>query len=170
MTIQSLAAGWIETARPNLALRLLNAADAAVLHRLVSENVEHLTRHGDYREMVDQSSHALEVELAGSSLAHMRFGIFLERALVGREDLIGVQPPKYSISYWLAANATGQGYASSALKALIDVARRDLQITDLYSGVTHGNRPSEALLQRVGFQRAASLESYTRFHLGLGRV
>lgn len=76
-------------------------------------------------------------------------------------------PPKYGLGYWLAKEATGQGYASAALRALIGHARIDLYATDIYAGVTRGNAKSEALLERLGFLPVLDFDSYRRFHLNL---
>ena len=108
----------------------------------------------------------VEAELAADS-ANLRFGIVLSGTLIGRIDLIAADPPKYGLGYWLAKNATGQGYASAALRALISHAGTELHATDIYAGVTRGNARSEALLERLGFLPVLDFDSYRRFHLGL---
>lgn len=55
------------------------------------------------------------------------------------------------------------------MAALLDHARDGLGATDVFAGVTHGNTPSVALLRRLGFDVAADLDGYTRFHLSLRR-
>ncbi|UJW86193.1 GNAT family N-acetyltransferase [Devosia sp. SL43] len=160
----------LQTDRPNLQLRLLTTADAPLLHRLVAENATHLTRHGDYMDLVALSRADLKTELSGDGGDHLRFGILLKGQLIGRVDLIAVDPPRYGIGYWLAENATGHGYASAALRALIVFAQGDAGMSDFYAGVTHGNLRSSALLERVGFVSVARFETYTRYHLALGLV
>lgn len=157
----------LHTAVSGLVLRRLEHGDAPRLYALVSRNIAHLTVHGDYLGLTAMSVDALAAELAQADKA-LRFGIFLEEKLVGRIDLIGVEPPCYSVGYWLCASETGRGHASAALQAVIAYARSGLDATDLYAGVTHGNGPSERLLLRAGFTPAARFETYTRFHLGLG--
>lgn len=112
------------------------------------------------------SADAMAAELSVADTT-FRFGIVFQGALIGRIDLIGVEPPRYSLGYWVCESAAGRGYASAALVALIAFARSGLDATDLYAGVTHGNGPSERLLLRAGFAPAARFETYTRFHLGV---
>ncbi|UXN74750.1 GNAT family N-acetyltransferase [Devosia sp. A8/3-2] len=107
----------------------------------------------------------LEAELAIGDHSNLRFGLLLKGELIGRIDLVPVDPPKYGLGYWLAEKATGKGYATAALQALIGFARSDLNATDIYAGVTRGNLRSEALLERAGFLPVADFDSYRRFHL-----
>jgi len=76
---------------------------------------------------------------------------------------VPVDPPRYGLGYWLAEDATGHGYATAAVRALLDHART-LQATDVLAGVTHGNDRSVALLRRLGFARVAEFDSYDRYH------
>lgn len=157
----------LQTSTPDLALVPLNEHFAAVLHDLVQENRAHLTAHGDYTEHVAASLETLQAELCQSAGENMRFGILLNQKLIGRMDLVPVDPPRFGVGYWLAQSATGRGYATAALKALLHFARADLQATDIFAGVTHGNQRSRALLERVGFLPVAEFEKYTRFHCAL---
>jgi hypothetical protein len=102
-----------ETAKAGLCLRSLTGADAPVLRELVLRNSRHLTRHGDYRELVDMSADSLADELSKRDGRTWRFGIFLDHSLIGRVDLIGVEPPRYSVGYWLSEHAAGQGNSSA---------------------------------------------------------
>jgi RimJ/RimL family protein N-acetyltransferase len=129
-------------------------------------NQDHLTAHGDFGEQLALSVADLRAELDDASGGHHRFGIVLEGNLIGRIDLKAVDPPRYSLGYWLAEGATGQGHASASLHAVCALAR-GLGATDIYAGVTHGNGRSVALLERAGFSAVERFERYTRFHLSL---
>ena len=155
----------LETTVPGLALRRLATTDAGEHFRLVQDNSEHLTALGDYLDQVSMTLEETEEELSGE---HLRFGIMLEGKLIGRVDLNPVDPPNYGIGYWLAENATGRGYATAAIRALLEFARSRLAASDIYAGVTHGNGKSTAVLERLGFQPVATFARYTRFHLHLG--
>lgn len=156
----------LKTERPDVSLSPLARSAAAELHDLIQKNRDHLTAHGDYAEQVAMSRDQVEAELASDS-GNLRFGIVLGGTLIGRIDLVAADPPKYGLGYWLAKEATGQGYASAALRALIGHARIDLYATDIYAGVTRGNAKSEALLERLGFLPVLDFDSYRRFHLNL---
>ena len=155
----------IATERPEVSLRWLDEGHSGRLHKLLQENRSHLTEHGDYREQVSALLDALLSELSVPN--GLRFGIFVRDELVGRIDLVPVVPPRYSLGYWLAKDATGLGYATVAVTALIEYAANKLGASDIYAGVTHGNGPSEALLRRAGFEALARFDTYGRFHRSL---
>ncbi|AGZ41150.1 N-acetyltransferase GCN5 [Actinoplanes friuliensis DSM 7358] len=160
----------LETSRAGLHLRQLAPSDAADYYALVQANAGHLTRHGDYQDEVAATADEVTESLAGQDGAQFRFGVFLHGRLIGRADLIPVDPPRFGLGYWLSEDATGNGYAGAAVGALLDHARAVHGATDVFAGVTHGNRPSEALLHRLGFTVVADLGTYNRFHLALGQV
>jgi RimJ/RimL family protein N-acetyltransferase len=160
----------VELACPDPALVLsdLTADDAADYYDLVQRSRAHLTAHGDYAELVAASPAAVQAELSKPPAGAYRFGIRYEGRLVGRADLIAVDPPRYGIGYWLGAGATGRGLATHACGRLIEYAGAELAATEIYAGVTHGNEPSVALLSRLGFEPVERFESYTRYRLVIG--
>jgi RimJ/RimL family protein N-acetyltransferase len=157
----------LETSRAGLWLRHLQAGDAAAYHALVQANTEHLTQHGDYQDEVAASLETVAAGLAEEDGATGRFGVFLGDRLIGRVDLIPVHPPRYGLGYWLSADATGQGLAGESVRVVLEHARVVLSATDVFAGVTHGNKPSEALLARLGFTAVADMGRYQRFHRSL---
>ena len=152
---------------PELVLVPLNQHFAAAMYDLVQENRAHLTAHGDYTEHVAASPETLHAELCQSASENLRFAILLNHKLIGRMDLVPVDPPRFGVGYWLAQSATGRGYATAALKALMHFARADLHATDIFAGVRHSNQRSRALLERAGFLPVVDFEKYTRFHCAL---
>ena len=138
-----------------------------MLHALLQANKEHLTAHGDYRAQVAASLAAVATELADLTKGQWRFGIFLHDELIGRADLIPVDPPRYGLGYWLARDAIGNGYGSAAVAALLSLAADSLHATEIYAGVTHGNERSRRLLFKLGFDPVADFDTYTRFCLKL---
>ena len=157
----------LATSLAELTLRRLREEDARALHDLVQENRPHLTAYGDYAELVSNSIEQLSAELANTATGNWRFGMCLAGKLIGTADLIPVDPPRYGLGYWLAKDATRNGYATVAVQRLLTFARDDLRASDVYAGVTHGNHPSQALLGRLGFVPVAMFERYTRYHRAL---
>lgn len=157
----------LSTTLSGLALRELGPGDAETFYKLVQNNRAHLTALGDFEQEVAAPVEKWTTEFATALAAGRRFGIFFEKRLIGRLDLVAVDPPKYSVGYWLAKDALGQGYATVALARLVALARDELGASDIFAGVTLGNVRSEALLERLGFERVAIFERYTRFHLPL---
>lgn len=156
----------LTTVFPDLVLQVLTQSHALELYDLLQQNRDYLTAHGDYADQLAMSHKELEDDL-GDDHGNLRFGLLLRGELIGRIDLVPVNPPKYGLGYWLAEKVTGKGYATAALQALIAFARMDLHATDIYAGVTHGNRRSVTLLERAGFLPVADFNSYRRFHLRL---
>lgn len=157
----------LPTPMPEVSLRLLTPADSADYRALLHANRAHLTRHGDFTDQVEASTAKIEKALAHPEGRERAYGIRLHDTLVGQVSVIAVAPPRYSLGYWLARTATGQGRASAACAALIASSSTVLGATDMFAGVTHGNDPSVALLRRLGFVPVAEFATYTRFHLAL---
>lgn len=154
----------LTTSNPSLCLRELTDQHATEYFALVQANAEHLTARGDYRDEVAATLDDVTTGLGEPTDLPVRFGVFDDDVLVGRVDLVPVDPPRFGLGYWLAAHATGRGYATCSVAALLAYAADVLDATDVYAGVTHGNTPSEAVLERLGFTRSATFETYTRWH------
>ncbi|MFT2016231.1 GNAT family N-acetyltransferase [Streptomyces sp. 796.1] len=157
----------LATDMAGLTLRGLTAEHVDAYYALVDRNREHLTRHGDYRELAASDRAAAHAELRSDPRPSLRCGIFLDGALIGRIDLVAVDPPKYGFGYWLDRDATGHGYATTAGRALIAHGAATLGATDVLAGVTHGNDASSAVLTRIGFEVAEVFATYTRYHRSL---
>lgn len=154
----------LRTERLNLVLYPFTLADVPGHLALVQANAAHLTRFGDYQEDVS-------LDLAGwmerFAQPHDRDGLFrivMESVPVGLIHLVPVDPPRFGLGYWLAESATGHGYATAAVKAIVVYAREQRGATDVFAGVTHGNEKSSAVLARCGFQQVADFDHYTRWH------
>ncbi|MFE1349734.1 GNAT family N-acetyltransferase [Streptomyces sp. NPDC058757] len=150
-----------------LTLCALTAEQADEYYALIDRNREHLTRHGDYRTLAASDYRTARAELLDDPGPSLRCGVLLHGALIGRVDLVAVNPPKYGFGYWLDHGATGHGYATAACRALIEYGATALGATDVFAGVTHGNDKSGAVLTRLGFKVAEVFETYTRHHLAL---
>ncbi|SHF67764.1 GNAT family N-acetyltransferase [Streptoalloteichus hindustanus] len=159
----------LATARPGLELRSLLPTDGATYAALMAANTAHLTRHGDYTDIVTASPADHTATLAASDPRH-HFGIHEAGHLVGSATLVPRDPPRYGLGYLLAEHACGRGIATLAVHALARHARDNLAATDLFAGVTHGNLPSVALLRRLGFHRVATFPTHDRYHLDLAAL
>jgi RimJ/RimL family protein N-acetyltransferase len=64
------------------------------------------------------------------------------------------------VGYWLAADARGQGHATRAVRLICEwgFAQLGLERIDLLAAT--GNRASQTVAERAGFQREAVLRSY----------
>ncbi|MFD8013604.1 GNAT family N-acetyltransferase [Streptomyces sp. NPDC058955] len=157
----------LETGVSQLTLCALTAERAAEYYALIDRNREHLTQHGDYQTLAASDYKTAHAELLNDPSPSLRRGILLHGALIGRVDLVAVNPPKYGLGYWLDHEATGHGYATAACRALIEYGAAVLGATDVFAGVTHGNCKSSTVLTRLGFEVAEVFETYTRYHRAL---
>ncbi|GHE09657.1 GNAT family N-acetyltransferase [Streptomyces alanosinicus] len=157
----------LKTDVARLTLRALTAEQADEYYALIDRNREHLTQHGDYQALAASDHQTAHAELLNDPNPSLRCGILLDSALIGRVDLVAVNPPKYGFGYWLDHEATGHGYATAACRALIEYGATVLGATDVFAGVTHGNDKSGAVLIRLGFRAAEVFEAYTRYHRSL---
>lgn len=107
----------LATALPQVVLRPLTVSDAHAYHDLLTSNRGHLTRHGNFVEETAWSLETVRSSLA--SCPNHAFGIWRLGVLLGRVDLVPVEPPKYGLGYLLASSATGQGVATESVRAVV---------------------------------------------------
>ena len=158
------------TGIPGLEVREHAPADASVYYELVQANREHLTQHGDYRQLVAGSREETERRFAAPGSGSLRCGIWKDERLIGHVTLVHGEPPRWGVGFWLAEDATRRGYMTASLAALLEHARRALEATEVLGGVTHGNHRSSAVLIRLGFVPIAEFPTYTRYQLLLGAL
>jgi RimJ/RimL family protein N-acetyltransferase len=158
----------LPTSIAGLELRELTVDDADRYYELLQANRPHLTQFGDYDEEVNQTLDEVHEYFVCPTDENYRYGIWASEELVGRVDLSPVDPPQFLIGFWLARNATGLGYATAACRAIIQYGRDELEASDIYGGVTHGNHKCAAVLKRLGFAEVAAFEDHTRFHYSCG--
>lgn len=144
-------------------LRRLSAADAPAYYNAVQRNRSHLTALGDYLDEVAASADDFRQRFGNASDPSLLMGIWRNDALIGHVALLHREPPKWGLGYWLAAEATGQGIATTAVGAVLDFGVRELAVEEVLAGVTHGNDKSVAVLTRLGFEPVADFDTYARF-------
>lgn len=158
----------LQTGVVGLLIREHSAADAVPYYELVQANRNHLTRHGDYTDLVAATKKELEIQFAAVGNGSVRCGIWKDDRLVGHVTLVHGVPPTWGIGFWLSEHAGGHGYMTAAIAALLAYARSELQALDVLAGVTHGNQRSSAVLTRLGFAPIREFPTYIRYRLVLG--
>lgn len=68
----------------------------------------------------------------------------------------GDQP--HELGFWITPDAWGRGYATEAVRALIDTARHSLRIRRLTAGHMTDNPASGAVLRKAGFRATGRIE------------
>jgi RimJ/RimL family protein N-acetyltransferase len=81
----------------------------------------------------------------------MVFAIELDRALIGMCGL-DPRPDGAELGYWLGVSFWGRGYATEAVRAVIDYAFAELGHEALQSGARVSNPASRRVLEKCGFQ------------------
>jgi RimJ/RimL family protein N-acetyltransferase len=146
-----------------ISLRRLGVDDAGLLHSMLQANAAHLTQRGDFADEVALSLGEVRARLTDNIV---RFVIEDDAEPVGHVALVPVDPPHWTIGYWVAGGHVGRGVCTAAVRLALDEARTFGAI-DVYAGVTHGNEPSMAVLRKLRFEVVADLDTYTRFWLAL---
>ncbi|MDQ3641320.1 MAG: GNAT family N-acetyltransferase [Actinomycetota bacterium] len=154
----------LQTDFPGLVVREHAPADAHEYFELVQTNRDHLTRHGDYAELVAATRQETERRFAEPSPS-LRCGIWKDERLIGHVSLVHGVPPTWGLGFWLAQDETGRGYMTASIAALLEYAERELMATEVLAGVTHGNHRSSRLLIRLRFSPIEKFPTYTRYRL-----
>jgi ribosomal-protein-serine acetyltransferase len=148
-------------------LRLLDIDDAAELHSAIEANREHLElwlpwaagqTFDDTVAFLDRTRRQLEGN-DGFQVAILR-----EDRLAG---VIGYHSVDWSsrstgIGYWLAASEQGKGTMTEAVTALVDHAFSVWRLNRVEIRAATENRRSNAIPERLGFQREGTLRQAER--------
>jgi RimJ/RimL family protein N-acetyltransferase len=153
----------LEIPAEGIILRKFTPADAPIYWNLLQRNERFLSqRHIGGWDDTGQKYHSEEEVL--QSILHpdppdeIQFGIWDDNTMVGNINARpGEEAGSVEIGYALDKNATGQGYATRAVRGLSDHAFRHLGANNISAHVYVGNRKSRHVLARVGFK-------YVRFY------
>ena len=154
----------LQTSISDLELRELSTEDAESLHQLIQINRSHLTQFGDYTDLVELSAADLLREIETGS-GPLQFGIIYGGALIGTVSLIKYQPTVFGLGYWIATNRSGRGYATEAVRSVIDFAIDECGATEIWAGITPTNEPSIRLVLRLGFSLVRTQETHLSYQL-----
>lgn len=162
----------LSTAR--LRLRRWRRSDASELLPILERNLEHLRHWIPEHVYAPAPVSDLEERLAGyaadfDAARAWRFAMFQAESgdLLGEASLFPRSPEdrvpfgsadRVEIGYWLREDATGRGFASEAVRALIAAASGLPGIGIVEIRCDARNEPSVAIPRRLGFTLAASTE------------
>jgi len=150
-------------------MRRLGGDDAAAIHSLVQDNKAHLTKHGDYFDMVAMSPEAWRKKLASPSHSELPMGIFVEAQPIGVATLRCHKRRILGLGYWIDAQSQGKGYVTQACRSLIDYARDACGANEVWVGVNPQNAPSIAVAKRVGLRLARTQQGHLSYMIKIGR-
>ena len=78
--------------------------------------------------------------------------------IVGGMGLGPLGDNAYDLGFWITPDVWGRGYATEAVRALIDTARHSLRIRRLTAGHMTDNPASGAVLRKAGFRATGRIE------------
>ena len=90
-----------------------------------------------------------------------KFNIFLDDNLIGGVGLSLDEDEFYELGYWLGVDYWGQGYATEAVKGLLDHAITKLQSPKIKANVYKGNTASAKVLEKNGFKKVGEGEVFS---------
>jgi RimJ/RimL family protein N-acetyltransferase len=138
---------------PRLTLRQPDDDDARLEHEMILESLDHLWPWFSFRDdpptvedRIDLASRQRADAAAGASATYM---VFAGDRAVGKVWL-EVHGDRATMGWYVRASATGHGYASEAVQALVNLAF-DLGIERVEAHTDPDNAPSRALAVRAGF-------------------
>ena len=141
----------LHTAR--LTLRLLDDQDARVEHEMILESLDHLWPWFVFR--AEPPTLAQRLELAARQRADAEEGTAGTYLVYARDQPVGkvwleLDGATATMGWWLRASATGHGYATEAVRALLELAF-DFGVERVEAHTDPDNAPSRALAERAGF-------------------
>ncbi|MBW8483241.1 GNAT family N-acetyltransferase [Actinomadura parmotrematis] len=132
--------------------------DATWTYRQLPEVYEWIgsaaTTYDGYRERFlrqERLADVLVVELDGRVIGDLT--LWIQDAYAQEEVADQAKDVQAEIGWTLDPAFGGKGYATEAVRALIDVAFRGLGLRRLYAGCFSDNEPSWRLMERVGMRR-----------------
>ena len=142
--------GSAALATQRLVLRAPRGEDSAAIAHLANDirvagntaRIPHPYRVEDAQEFIAAASR---------KVAEAHFAITLDRTIIG---VCGLDPREDGpeIGYWLGVDYWGRGYATEAVRALIDHAFGELGYEALAAGARVSNPASRRVLEKCGFQ------------------
>jgi RimJ/RimL family protein N-acetyltransferase len=107
------------------------------------------------RNLEDVSSFIERATLQHDSGMQLHLAIQVKRTgeIVGIIGLINLDPftPKGEIGYWISSSMTGRGYATDAVRTLLEFCRDEMKLHRIDACVADENIASRKVLEKCGF-------------------
>jgi RimJ/RimL family protein N-acetyltransferase len=147
---------------PVIAIEPLTAADAPAVARWLSVPAINEWLTADWR------GRTVDASLLGIAMRNKRNRLFLVRdggAACGLVALADWEPADRVAMVWYALGETnlgGKGVITTALKQLVALAFRDLEIESLYAYIRADNERSRRVLEKCGFREVGRMRAAVR--------
>ncbi len=133
----------IKVDSPEMRLKRLSLEDTESIFNLVQQNADHLTKYGDYADLVVRSLDDWSEILEPPSDSELTMGMFRQHELFGTVSLIYYKPKVFGLGYWIDAHHLGRGYVTNACQALVRFAEPNARLRK--SGLVLSLRTSRVL-------------------------
>ena len=80
------------------------------------------------------------------------FIIFLDKKILGGIGLTEFKKESCELGYWLGKRFWGNGFATEAVKSILDFGFGQLNLEEIYAAYKIGNERSKRVLMKCGFQ------------------
>lgn len=159
--------GWLESER--VLLRPVTHDDAEAVHRLFTENDHYFGRWNPSREetpTIEGERGLIEQEIEQFRLGTGETYLMIRKddhAIVGRIALSQIFRRSFqnaNVGYAVDEKAAGNGFATEALRLLLERAFRGLGLHRIQAGTMIANIASQRVLEKCGFRREGVAERY----------
>lgn len=148
----------IEIKTERLVLKKLDSADKERLVTLIGNSaVSKSMSNVPYPYTVDDAEKWLEIV----NKEEFNLNIFLSNSLIGGVGLTLDEDEFYELGCWLGVDYWGQGYATEAVRGLLDYTIGKLQSPRIKAGYKKGNAASANVLEKIGFIKVGEGEVYS---------
>lgn len=143
-------------------LQNIDKATPEVIQQLANNHAIAVSLRDDFPHPYTLDDAVTFLELAkNNSLRHV-FGIYNDNTFIGCCSLIpqnDVYRINAEIGYWIGEPYWGKGYATEAVKLLLDYAFQKLDVLRVYASVFEYNIASMRVLEKAGFEKEAVIKS-----------
>ncbi|GCF12364.1 N-acetyltransferase [Haloarcula mannanilytica] len=144
-----------------VALRTIEDEDVPFLQETVNDPA---VRHGlsASQPMTEQAEREWLESETGLESENVHLLVCVDGERVGTVGLMAVttQPGNAEIGYFLSPEAWGNGYATDAVRTVVDYAFQARRLHRVYAKVLAGNDGSQRVLEKAGFEREGTLRDH----------
>lgn len=145
-----------------LTLRWFDERDAAAQFEIFSDTaVTRYWSHASWSKPAEAAAWIAKTLQAYSDCTGLRFAVELAATgeLIGNANLYGFseQNRRCELGYALASAHWGKGYASEAVRAVLDYGFRELGLNRVEADIDTRNAGSAAVLERLGFRKEGTM-------------
>lgn len=142
----------VKISETKLQLKPLVVEDTEVYFKLLEQNRDHINQFG----VMSEARYKTQDEIVASILNplnpnKLRFSVWKDSTFIGIMSLIFKENKQCEVGGWIGKQFTRRGYASEAIRILIEYAHKEYGCTQITATTYPENLPSQKMLQKCGF-------------------